>query len=64
MVKDFKNLYGGVIKVAKQTVIEQKAQLVNEVADKMKSTPAFIAFQYQGLTVEQFEKKYNLEEEV
>ena len=55
MVKDFKNLYGGVIKVAKQTVIEQKAQLVNEVADKMKSTPAFIAFQYQGLTVEQFQ---------
>ena len=41
--------------MAKQTVIEQKAQLVNEVADKMKSTPAFIAFQYQGLTVEQFQ---------
>ncbi len=41
--------------MAKQTVIEQKSQLVNEVAEKMKATKAFIAFKYQGLTVEQFQ---------
>ena len=41
--------------MAKQTVIEQKAQLVSEVADKIKNTKAVIAFTYQGLTVEQFQ---------
>ena len=55
MVKDFKNLYGGVIKVANKNIVEQKAQSVIEVAEKMKATPAFIAFKYQGLTVEQFQ---------
>lgn len=37
--------------MANQKIIEQKASIVEEIADKMKSSASYVFFEYRGLTV-------------
>ena len=37
--------------MAHQKIIEQKASVVNEIADKMKNASTYVLFEYRGLTV-------------
>ncbi len=37
--------------MANQKIIDAKAGVVNEIADKMKSSSSYVLFDYQGLTV-------------
>lgn len=37
--------------MANQKIIEQKESVVNEIADKMKSSSTYVLFEYRGLTV-------------
>ena len=37
--------------MANQKIIEQKASVVNEIADKMKNASTYVLFEYRGLTV-------------
>ena len=37
--------------MANQKIIEQKASIVNEIADKMKNASTYVLFEYRGLTV-------------
>lgn len=37
--------------MANQKIIEQKASVVNEIADKMKNASTYVLFEYHGLTV-------------
>lgn len=37
--------------MANQKIIDQKASVVNEIADKMKNASTYVLFEYRGLTV-------------
>lgn len=37
--------------MANKKILEQKATVINEIQDKMKSSTSFVAFTYQGLSV-------------
>lgn len=37
--------------MANQKIIEGKAQIVNEIVDKMKNSSSYVLFEYRGLTV-------------
>ena len=37
--------------MANQKIIERKASVVEEIADKMKNSSSYILFEYRGLTV-------------
>ena len=37
--------------MANQKIIERKAEVVNEIADKMKNSASYVLFEYRGLTV-------------
>ena len=37
--------------MANQKIIERKAEVVNEIAEKMKNSASYVLFEYRGLTV-------------
>lgn len=49
--------------MANQKILDKKQEIIDEVADKVKNSASFVAFEYQGLTVaETNELRRNLKE--